>query len=66
MNFVVNLTILRQTTSCTQKTSPAWFPNNTMETQDVQIRATEFQGKPLHIIKPMDRADHLFVRAAGW
>ena len=37
-----------------------------METQDVQIRATEFQGKPLHIIKPMDGADHLFVRAAEW
>ena len=37
-----------------------------METQDVQIRATEFQGKPLHIIKPMDGTDHLFVRAAEW
>ena len=37
-----------------------------METQDVQIRATEFQGKSLHIIKPIDGVDYLFVRAAEW
>ena len=41
-------------------------PTIHMETHDVQIRATDFQGKPLHIIKSIDGADYRFVRAAEW
>ena len=37
-----------------------------METQDVQIRVAEYQGKPLHVIKPIDGEEYIFVRAAEW
>ena len=37
-----------------------------METQDVQIRVAEYQGKPLHVIKPIYGEEYIFVRAAEW